>query len=241
MIARQKALAAGRRERGSSGSVEFGAADVQALWMLQALNSTIHVLRHAHERGWVAPEQLYVELARLCGQLFTLRFEGDPTSVPGFNYTELGATFRALFDLLEKLVGIDLGDALTSIPLEQKQPGFYLGRVGDSKLFDHAAFYLGVGGEVAETILRDRIPRLVKVGSADQISQIIGAALPGVRAEIDYRPPGCIPVRSGNIYLRLEKSGAYWDRIRSTGTIAIYQPLEPARLRLELLAIAEAG
>ena len=239
LLAKQKALASGRRERGGSGSVEFGAADVQALWMLQALNGAIPVLSYAHDTGSPAPELLYVELVRMCGALLSFVVDGDPGSLPRFQYTDLGGTFGRLFELAQSLVGAQVSGRFTTIPLDQRQPGFYTGRIQDRRLIEAASFYLAIGGDVPEATMRDRIPRLLKVGSIDQITQIISAAMPGVRVELDYRPPGAIPVRAGHIYLRLEKGGAYWDGIRTSGTIAVYQPLEPARLKVELLAVAE--
>jgi len=241
LLARQKALASGRRERGGSGSVEFGAADVQALWMLQALNGVIPTLSYAHNTGEPPPTLIYVELARCAGQLLTFVVDGDPGTIANFNFTDLGTTFGRLFEMLTQLIGAQVTGKYITIPLDQKQPGFYTGRIQDHRLLEAALFYLAIGGDVPEATMRDRIPRLLKVGSFDQISQIISAAMPGVRVELDYRPPGAIPVRAGHIYLRLEKGGAYWDRIRSTGTIAVYQPLEPARLKVELMAVSEGS
>jgi type VI secretion system protein ImpJ len=240
MVARQKGLAAARRERGGSGSVEFGAADVQALWTLQALNGALAPLGHALESRTVSPETLYLELSRLAGQLLTFSVDADPANaIPRFHYLALGATFASLFELLGRLVSAQTQSRFVTIPLDQRQPGFYTGKIVDGSLLDGGVFYLAISGEVAEAVLRERLPRLVKVGSMDQISQIISASMPGVRVELDYRPPGAIPVRAGHVYFRLEKGGAYWDRIRSSGAIAIYQPLEPGRLKLELLATLE--
>ena len=35
----------------------------------------------------------------------------------------------------------------------------------------------------------------------------------------------------------LEKGGPHWDNMVQSGTIAIYQPISPAKVKLELLAV----
>ena len=53
----------------------------------------------------------------------------------------------------------------------------------------------------------------------------------------EYRPPGAIPVKPGLVYLRVNQTGDYWNDILGSGTIAIYQPIEPQKVDLRLIAV----
>jgi type VI secretion system protein ImpJ len=65
--------------------------------------------------------------------------------------------------------------------------------------------------------------------------------MPGVRVQIEYRPPGAIPIRPGVVYLRVDQSGDYWNDILGSGTIAIYQPIDPQKVDLRLIGVKAAG
>jgi type VI secretion system protein ImpJ len=121
--------------------------------------------------------------------------------------------------------------------LEQTQPGLFIARLDDPQILRAPSFYLLMGGDMSEDLLRNDVPRYIKVGSVDQISKIVHSALPGVGVFMDHSPPAGIPVRSHMVYLRLEKQGRYWDSVLQSGTLAIYQPVKPERVKLELIAL----
>ncbi|MCA9666009.1 MAG: type VI secretion system baseplate subunit TssK, partial [Myxococcales bacterium] len=141
------------------------------------------------------------------------------------------------FDRILALLGSVVSSRYTQIPLDQTQPGLFVGQVDDPSLLTRRSLYLLAGGEVSEEALRDDVPRFVKVGSLDQIAQIVQSALPGVAVRVDPSPPSALPVRSHLLYLRIERQGRYWDAVRQSGTIAIYQPVKPSRVKLELVAV----
>jgi type VI secretion system protein ImpJ len=58
--------------------------------------------------------------------------------------------------------------------------------------------------------------------------------MPGMRVGIS--PPGAIPV-SGLVHLRIDQAGDYWNDILSSGTIAIYQPIDPQKVDMRLIAV----
>ncbi len=94
-----------------------------------------------------------------------------------------------------------------------------------------------VGMSRPDDTLRDDVPRYVKIGSVDQIADIVQAALPGVGVKIDTTPPAAIPLRAHMIYMRLDKHGRYWDALKGSGSVAIYQPVKPDRVKLELIVV----
>ncbi len=236
LAAKQKDLVAKYGDRATS-IVEFGAADLSTFFFLHSINSWLPILTHYADGGNVHPEQFYLALAAFAGQLSSFEPSSDPLSLPRFSFTNMASTFVPLFDVVFRLLGTVVSSRYRTIPLEQRQPGLFVGTVDDPQLLRAYNLYLIAGGDVPDDTLRDELPRYVKVGSMDQISQIVHSALPGVGVRLDFSPPAALPIRAHMVYLQLDKHGRYWDNVTQTGTIAIYQPMNPDRIKLELVAV----
>jgi type VI secretion system protein ImpJ len=235
MVGRQKSLSEGRRMR-TAASVDFQASDVAKFWLLHALNSYIPHVSHMVDHGDAHPENCFLTIAGLIGELCTFSPDGDPTQMPKFNYLELTDVFDPLFNRALTLIGAVLADDFTIVPLEKREDGMYLGRFEDPKLpRTHELFLEAKGAD--EATLRERLPRLLKIGSWTQIGYILNAAMPGVKVAIEYRPPGAIPIKPGVVYLRVDQAGDYWNDILGSGTIAIYQPIDPQKVDMRLIAV----
>jgi type VI secretion system protein ImpJ len=235
MTGKQRALAETRKQR-TEAAVEFLASDATKFWLLNCLNLSIPVLSHLVEEGRHHPSDAYVALAQLIGQLCTFAVDGDPTTIPRFDYLELGGVFRAMFERAETLLEAVIAEKYTQIELQKRADGMYLGSLPDPSILQHE-FFLAAQGSVAEATLRDRLPRLTKIASWNQISSILNSALNGAKLELEYRPPGALPVRSGMLFFHVLKTPEFWSDIVTTGTIAIYQPVDPSAVTLTLYAV----
>jgi type VI secretion system protein ImpJ len=238
LVGKQKALAEGRRLR-TAASVDFQASDTAKFWMLHTMNSYIPIVSHLVDHGDAHPEHCFIVLGSLIGELCTFSADGDPTTIPKFNYLELGDVFDPMFERALNLLGGVLAESYVVVPLEKRDDGMYLGKFEDPKLPRSHEMFLEAKG-TDEATLRERLPRLLKIASWTQIGYILNAAIPGVRVGIEYRPPGAIPVKPGLVYLRVDQAGDYWNDILGSGTIAIYQPIDPQKVDLRLIAV-QAG
>ncbi|EYF03373.1 type VI secretion system baseplate subunit TssK [Chondromyces apiculatus] len=235
LVGKQKSLAEGRRMR-TAASVDFQFSDTAKFWMLHTMNSYIPIVSHLVDHGDAHPEQCYIVLGSLIGELCTFAADGDPTSITKFNYLELGDVFDPVFERALALISGVLAEQFVIVPMEKREDGMYLGKFEDPKLPRSSEMFLEAKG-ADEATLRERLPRLLKVGSWTQIGYILNAAMPGVRVAVEYRPPGAIPVKPGVVYLRVDQSGDYWNDILGSGTIAIYQPIDPQKVDLRLIAV----
>ncbi len=241
VVGRQKSLAEGRRLR-TDASVDFQASDTAKFWLLHTLNAFIPKMSHAVEEGSQHPEQLYELLGSLIAQLCTFSADGDPTSIPKYNHLELDSVFVPMFDRANALVTGSLAETFIVVPMEKRDDGMYLAKLEDPRVLRAHAFYLEASGG-DEATLRERLPRLLKIGSWTQVSYILNAAMPGVKTSVEYRPPGAIPVKPGLVYLKVDTNGDYWNDIVTSGTVAIYQPVDPQKISLRLIGVplAEAN
>ncbi len=223
MTARQRGLMASRRQR-TLASVEFQADDAMKFWLLDALNESIPVFAHLVDNGLCNPEAAYLALVRLIGRLCTLAVDGDPSGLPKYNYLALGEVFEPLFARALALIDAVIAERYTEIPLQKRDDGIYLGQVQDPRILRQELFLSATGG-LPEADLRDRLPKLCKMASWNQIGPLLNSALNGARLDVEYRPPGALPVRPGVIFFRVTKTPEFWPDIQGTGTVALYHPL----------------
>lgn len=239
MLARQKDIRESRRMR-NDASVDFQASDAAKFWLLHTFNAELPVLQHHIEQQSLHAEQVYLYLCRLGGQLCTFSPTGDPTEFPAFNYLELETVLGGMVEQVQRLLTTVLTEDFFVVTMEKREDGMYLGKFDGPQVPRDNAFYIEASG-ADEATLRDRLPKLLKIGSWTQISYILNAAMPGVRTVVEYRPPGSIPVKPGLVYLKVEGAGDYWNNVISSGTIAIYQPIDPQKVQLRLIGIPSKG
>lgn len=224
VTARQRELAAGRRQR-QAASIEFHFTEARRFWLLHTVNGAIPVLTHLLDVQRAHPEELYVALAQLVGQLSTFAPGSDPASVPRFNYGQLGEVFEQLFARVLSLLAIDTVPVYVEIPLERRKDGMFLGRIPEPRLVNHD-FFVAVESRVAEQIARDRVPELLKIASWNHISDVVKQLRHGVRAEVEWQPSSSLPLKAGLCFFRLRREGAYWEEIAKSSTIAFYLPVD---------------
>jgi type VI secretion system protein ImpJ len=218
---------------------DFGASDLANFWLLHAVNSSIPILSHCFDVPGRHPEQLYLALVRLAGELSTFALDADARQLPRYDHLDLRATFGDLERRIRLLLETILPTRYVLIPLERTPQAFYVGAIADERLLK-GRFYLGVNAQVPVGRLTEEIPAKTKIGSREQIGSLIGRAVPGVELTHEPVPPSAIPVRPGFKYFQLGTQGRWWEAVATTKGIALYIPEEFPELKLELVAVKEA-
>ncbi len=235
MTARQRAVAESRRQR-QAGAIELDAGDIAKFWLLGTLNTFIPTIAHLVDSPTAHPEQAYLVLGQLIGQLCTLAADGDPTTIPKFNYLDLGAVFEPMFARVMQLIGAAIQERCIEIPLQRRPDGVYVGKAQGPEVM-RSEFFVAVSTTLPEGQIRERLPRLIKVASTTQIGAILHSAVSGAVVELEYRPPSALPIKPGITWFRLTRTPEFWADISATGTFAIYHPFDPHALNLALYAV----
>jgi type VI secretion system protein ImpJ len=234
MVSKQRMLAGGRKAR-TEAAVDFEAGDNVKFWLLHTLNEQIPRFSHVIDHGHTNPELAYLTLASLIGQLCTFAVDGDPTQVPSFQYLDLASTFDPMFKRAQALLGAVVAERFVEISLQKREDGLYLGQFDDPALLQYEFFVSAEG--VPEAQLRDRLAKLTKVASWNQITSILNSAVNGCKLDLEYRPPGALPVRPGLVFYRLSRTPDFWNDVVTTASIAIYQPMNHDVVQLKLYAV----
>ena len=236
LIAKSSSLGEQRRQKNAS-LADFTTSEVAVFWLLHTINSSIPVMSHYFRSPLLHPERLYLEMARLVGQLLTFAIEDHPKDIVRYDHDDLYGTFSQLSAQLKELLETVIPSRCVPIPLEKTRETLYVGRIEDERLFKEAAFYLAVKSKMPESKLIEAVPRVVKIGSRDVIDTIIGSALPGVVLTHASPPPAPIPTRVGFQYFMLDTIGPYWDGIKGSKVVSIYVPDELPDDELEMYAV----
>ncbi len=222
MVARQRELAAGRKQR-TAAAVEFHFTDASRFWLLHTLNASIPVLSHLVDTGKAHPEEIYVHLASLVGALCTFSVDADPSTIPKYNYGQLGEVFEYLLARVIALLAVDSGPAYREIPLERRPDGMFVGRIPEPRLANHE-FFISVKSQLPEPIVRERVPQLLKIAGWKHIAEVVKQARHGVRAEVEWTPSSSLPLKPGILFFRMRREGPFWEEIAKSSTLALYMP-----------------
>jgi len=242
VLAKQRALSSTRRHRDES-SVEFTSADVGRFLQLSALNAAIPVLSHLVDTADVPPQAAYLWLSQICGTLYTFAADGDPSTLPKFQYLNLRATFTDLFTRMEELLRPIALEQCITIPLSIRPDGLYEGRLNDERLNRSSAVVVSVKSDLAERLVADQFPKRAKLSAREDIQRVVQAAVPGVPLQVTFRPPPEVPIRPGVVYFTVGMQDDKWKAALREGAVALYlpAPFEPARTELEILAVPPAA
>jgi type VI secretion system protein ImpJ len=218
---------------------EFGSSDVANFWLLHTVNSYVPLLSHCFLAPERHPESVYLLLAQLVGELCTFSLQADPRDAPRYDHENLYKTFSELEQKIRFLLETIIPSKYVIIPLVKTPDLWYAGNISDDRLLKDAQFYLAANAQVAPNLLISDVPAKAKISSPEEISMIIGRAVPGVSLTHEPIPPSSIPVKPGYKYFGLHTSGRWWETICKARKLALYLPEEFPELKVELVAIRE--
>jgi type VI secretion system protein ImpJ len=234
LAAKSSALSQQRRH-----ITEFGSSDIANFWLLHTVNSYVPMLTHFYNVPNRHPEQLYLVLAQIVGELSTFAMQTDPRDVPRYDHEDLFKIFDELEQKIRFLLETIIPSKYVIIPLVKTPELWYVGQIHDDRLLTTAQFYLAANAQVAANRLIEDVPAKSKISSPDEVGSLIGRAVPGVELSHEPIPPSAIPVKPGFKYFHLHTQGRWWDAICKSRSLALYLPDEFPDLRAELVAIRE--
>jgi type VI secretion system protein ImpJ len=222
----------------TAGQRELPSSDIFLLLALQALDTFIPLLNHFYALPKHHPEDLFLVLSELAGQLSTFSAEIRPQDLPVYEHENLSRCFNememAIRTLLDKLVA---AAKYISLPLQRKGESMYEGRISDAGLFSRAVFYLVVSGDMPERDMIDQIPTNLRVASPDTISAVLSSFRKALPLKYASVPPAGLPKKEGVLYFQLEPGGPFWETILRSQALSIFVPAELRSLKIEAIAV----
>lgn len=221
-----------------SASGRGGAAEIADFLLLQAVNRYEPLITHLATSEGVHPEGFYRLAVQIAGEMAT--FTGAtkrPPEFPGYRHDGLQETFEPVINALRQSLSMVLEQTATAIPLQERRYGIRVAPITDRGLLSSASFVLAVSAKMPDEDLRRNFPTQVKIGSVEQIRELVNLQLPGIRVRPLPAAPRQIPYHAGFAYFELDRQSEYWKQLDKSGGFAIHIGGDFPDIELEFWAI----
>jgi len=206
--------------------------------MLQLLNREVNVLRHLRDSRYTHPVDVYMELLRLSGELWTFSPKRQVPEYKVYNQDDLESVFEPIVGDIQRLLSLDLGRAIR-LDLVEKAQNAYLAAVTDRTLFRNATFVVEVSASAPKTQIQQHFAALCKVGPNTKMNDIVQTHLPGIELVHMPTPPPQIRTITDHVYFYLDKSSPLWPEFSVASSIGLHFAGDWPDLELDLWAIME--
>ena len=213
--------------------------DLAVVAKLKTINSFLPVLNHYYRHGLVHPEQVFIVLLSLAGELTTFGgTEHRPSEFKEYNHNHPFSSFQWLSTAIQQMVATKAPEAkFARIDLEQKSESLFIGDMSEPQLATN--LYITVSGEMPERQVIDGFPGQIKIASETEIFAVVNAGLQGLQTIYVAKPPRQLTEMDGKYLFKIEKVEPFWKSISDSLRIALYLSKEFSSLSLELISLKD--
>lgn len=218
---------------------QSGVADVSDFMFLQSLNRMQPYFKHLSRVQHLHPETLFGIFSSACGDLVTFVDDSRlPEEYPAYNHNDPRPSFLPLIEVLRRTLSQLMQAKAESIPIHKEQYGTWAAPVHDRDLLETADFILAVRSTTEVEKLRELFSQQAKVGSIEQITELINLQLPGIPLIPLPVAPRNLPYHAGFSYFQLDRNNPAWDTMmRETAGFGFHITGSLPELEFELWAI----
>jgi type VI secretion system protein ImpJ len=207
-----------------TGRAAGGVYDYTDLLVLQLVNRFTPVISQMAQEPHVHPERLFDLFLAFAGEASTFVGENRrPGTFVPYQHEDLASCFGPLRIELQRILA-ELGRPerpSVPVPLRIHRSGVRTAEVQDRTLYTNATFVLAVHASLRAEEIRDRFPRQVTIGSADELAQLISDRVRGVPLVHLSTVPREIPLRRGMLYFEMDRHNEYWRRLPGSTGLAL--------------------
>ena len=217
------------------------AAEVSDFLLLQILNRCEPVLTHWLEVAETPPEQIYLFLRALSGELatFVRTATRRPIAHQPYRHLDPAASFSLLVADVQALLNDVLIRSAQSISLEPRSNGLHIANIPIAELQGFSGLVLAVAAQLPADQLANQFVARCKAGPSDRLSELIRAHLPGIPLQALPVPPRQIPFSAGFVYFQLDPHGPLWEHFLQSGGFALHVAGDFPGLRIELWGVRQ--
>src|SRR5207248_5275757 len=123
---------------------------------------------------------MYAAMLALAGALTTFSLTIQSRDLRDYDHENLDDCFRDLNEKIRILLEEVVPTNFVSIPLKLVRESIYAAAIEDDKYLQQTRLYLAVNAEMKDADLITQTPRLMKVGAAGYVDEIVRHALSGL-------------------------------------------------------------
>lgn len=230
---RAQALASRLSQPGANG-----AAEIADFLLLQLLNRAEPLFSHLSGITDVHPETLYREMLALAGELATFTEASKlATRHALYRHDQLIESFAPLMGDLRRSLSTVMDAQAVSIALDERQFGIRVAILADKELLRSSTFVLAVSAQMLPEMVRNGFPEQIKIGSIEQIRDLVNLQLPGIGLRPMAVAPRQLPFYAGFTYFELDRNSEYWQALSSSAGFAMHVAGDFPGLQMQFWAI----
>jgi type VI secretion system protein ImpJ len=215
-----------------------GVSTVSDFMLLQALNRYEPLFWHISSMEGFHPEELYRTLLQAEGELATLcRASRRPLEFTKYNHGDLTSCLSKILETTKLTLSVMSDQRAIPLALNDQNYGIRTAAIPDSKIIDTTTFILAVKADVPLDVLHTQFVSQTKIGSIDNIRDLINLQLPGIEIKPMPVVPRALPYHAGYTYFELDSSCEEWAALKNAAAIALHVAGDFANLSLQLWAV----
>jgi len=213
-------------------------AGLTDLLILAVLNGEDARFDHLSQLAGIHPDAVFEAMLTLTARLAT--FGGNrrkPADLPSYRHDDLQLSFFPLIERLREFLAVVTERNAIPLELQQRGYGILTAIISDRTLFQDARFVLTAVASVPSEVLRVQLPQQLKIGSVEQIRDLVNLQLPGIPAKPLAVAPQELPFLQNGVYFELDQSAELWRNLLRSAAFAFHVSGEYPDLHLEFWAI----
>lgn len=243
ITARSRQLEEYKKKRGVH-SAEFGSRDMVYILALRSVNRYAPLLHHYTQTPRIHPWVVYGSMRQLIGELSSFsdrvnslgEFSDHDPAFPEYDHSSLWDCYFEIQNLISHLL-----DEITAGPeyiMRFIRDGvFYSADLKPAVFQENNRFYLSVRTDSEANSIIQTMKTLAKLGSREDLKNIVTRALPGIHLEHQPQPPQQLPRRSNAVYFLISHHNEQWESVVKNRNIALYWNNAPGDADIELMVI----
>lgn len=223
-----------------SSAGQTGTAELGDFMLLQCLNRMEPLFRHLDRTPGLHPEEFYRLLLSLAGELSTFSERGKrPNDLADYDHGAQYHCFPALMEQARYALSMVLEQHAVLLSLQQRKNNVQLAPIHDKNLLSTALFVLVAQADMDQESLRALLPKQIKIGTPENIRELVNTHLPGVKIHPMPVAPRQIPFHAGKSYFQLDFTSQQRAQLEASTGCALHVSGTFPGLILQLWAIKE--
>ncbi|MCU0634029.1 MAG: type VI secretion system baseplate subunit TssK [Gemmatimonadaceae bacterium] len=218
----------------------YGPLEIARIWLHHTVQTGLAPLAHLALTPAAHPEQLYLQLVRLAGALSTFGAHTDAARLAPYRHEAPHDWFPALERHIRTHLDLVLPTGCLVVPMAAHDALLHRALIDDPRAFATTQWYLGVRTTVAERVVREQAPTLLKLCAMRDVVALVQSAASGLALEPVPHPPAAIAPRAGTTYFRILRREPAWSACVDTADLGAYVPALFADAELELRILLTA-
>ncbi|MCJ8327650.1 MAG: type VI secretion system baseplate subunit TssK [Campylobacterales bacterium] len=223
-------------EKISNSSLQ--ASELGNFLMLQLINKSESHLHFLMSQDKIHPQDLFLALSSLASELaIFMKKEKKLRSPFLYVHEELGLSFGSIIEELKYMLSMVLEQNSITLNIEKRKYGISVAQIKDKEILYNSSFILTVTADEKEEEIKKSLMTNLKMGSIENIRNLVNYHLKGFKIKALPTPPREIPYRVNHLYFEIELETKDKEELAKSGGFAFHMSSELSNLEYALWAI----